>query len=61
MTEKSATHPSLLEIFEGADRDDGIHDAVYRWGYKLKDVGDHLGLHYSRVNQIAEKMAKSKT
>jgi len=34
---------------------------VYRWGYKLKDVGNHIGLHYSRVSKIASKMAKSKT
>ena len=59
--EKYAARPPLLEIFAGVDRDDGIHDAVYRWGYKLKDVGNYLGLHYSRVSKIAGKMAKSKT
>jgi DNA-directed RNA polymerase specialized sigma subunit len=42
-------------------RNDGIYDAVYHWGYTLKDVGNHLGLHYSRVSRIASMVAKSKT
>jgi len=59
--EKYAARPPLSEIFAGVDRDDGIHEAVYRWGYKLKDVGNYLGLHYSRISKIAGKTAKSKT
>jgi putative transposase len=59
--EKYAARPLLAEIFEGTERDEGIHDAVYRWGYKLKEVGNHLGLHYSRVSRIASRVAKSKT
>lgn len=59
--EKYAARPPLAEIFEGADRDEGIHDAVHRWGYKLKEVGNHLGLHYSRVSKITAKVEKSKT
>jgi REP element-mobilizing transposase RayT len=59
--EKYAARPPLAEIFENTERNEGIHDAVYRWGYKLKDVGNHLGLHYSRISKIASRMAKSKT
>jgi len=59
--EKYAARPFLTEIFEVTERNEGIYDAVYRWGYKLKDVGNHIGLHYSRVSKIASKMAKSKT
>jgi hypothetical protein len=59
--EKYAARPPLAEIFGGADRDEGIHDAVCRWGYKLKEVGNHLGLHYSRVSKITAKVEKSKT
>jgi DNA-directed RNA polymerase specialized sigma subunit len=59
--EKYAARPPLAEIFESMERDEGIHDTVYRCGYKLKDVGNHLGLHYSRVSRIASRVAKSKT
>jgi DNA-directed RNA polymerase specialized sigma subunit len=59
--EKYAARPPLTEIFESMERDEGIHDTVYRCGYKLKDVGNHLGLHYSRVSRIASRVAKSKT
>ncbi len=59
--EKYAARPSLAEIFDGTERDEGIYDAVRHWGYGLKDVGDHVGLHYSRVSKIASKVAKSKT
>ncbi len=59
--EKYAARPSLAEIFDGTERDEGIYDAVRRWGYGLKDVGDHVGLHYSRVSKIASRVAKSKT
>ena len=59
--EKYAARPSLAEIFEGTERDEGIYDAVYLWGYKLTDVGNHIGLHYSRVSRIASKVAKNKT
>jgi putative transposase len=59
--EKYAARPSLAEIFKNTERNEGIHDAVYRWGYTLKDVGNHVGLHYSRVSKIASMMAKSKT
>ena len=59
--EKYAARPSLAEIFEGTERDEGIYDAVYLWGYKLTDVGNHIGLHYSRVSKIASKVAKNKT
>lgn len=59
--ERYAGKPSLEEIFSRVSREKGIADAVNKWGYKLKEVGVHLNLHYSRVSRIASKMAKSKT
>ena len=61
--EKYAGRPSLAEIFEGRERNEGIYAAVCRWGYTLKDVGNHIGLHYTRVSRIASmvRIAKSKT
>jgi len=59
--QRYAARPSLEEIFEEKGRDEGIYEAVYRWGYKLREVGEFLGLHYSRVSRIASRVAKSKT
>jgi putative transposase len=62
--ERYAARPSLEEIFAGLERDAGIAEAVSRWGYRLKEVGDYLELHYSRVSRIASKLreqAKNKT
>jgi hypothetical protein len=42
-------------------REEGIADTVNKWGYKLKEVRDHLNLHYSYVSSIASEKAKSKT
>jgi hypothetical protein len=66
MQERYAARPSLEEIFAGNARDAGIAEAVSRWGYRLKEVGDYLALHYyySRVSRIASQQreqAKSKT
>jgi hypothetical protein len=58
--EKYAARPSLAEIFENTERDEGIHDAVNRRGYKLKDVGSHLGLHYSRVSKSRQWWQKAR-
>jgi len=59
--ERYAARPSLEEIFEGKEANEGIYEAIYRWRYKLKEVGEFLGVHYSRVSRIASMMAKSKT
>jgi len=61
--EKHAARPSLPELFQDRDRDEGIREAIGRWGYRLKEVGTYLGLHYSRVSKIAcaKPKAKSKT
>ena len=59
--EKYAARPSLQVLFDTDKRNEAIHEAVCRWGYKLREVGDYLGLHYSRVSRIAAMVAKSKT
>ena len=62
--ERYAARPSLEEIFAKNARNIGIAEAVSRWGYRLKEVGDYLTLHYSRVSRIASQQleqAKSKT
>lgn len=45
------------------DRDQAIAAAYASGGYTLKDIGDHVGLHYARISRIvrAAEEAKSKT
>ncbi len=59
--ERHAVRPSLQEIFQDKDRDDGIREAINRRGFRLKEVGAYLGLHYSRVSKIASAKVKAKS
>jgi REP element-mobilizing transposase RayT len=43
-----------------ADRDEAILQAYQSGGYTLQAIGDHFGLHYSRVSRIVSR-ARSKT
>jgi len=42
------------------DRDDAIVTAYRSGGYSLKAIGDHFGLHYSRVSRIVAVVEKAK-
>jgi REP element-mobilizing transposase RayT len=63
--------PNLTEIFKNArgekrKRDRGIAEAVKRWGYSEREVGDYLTLHYSTVSRLIRRgvnieISKSKT
>jgi len=47
-----------------ADRDDAIITAFESGGYSMKQIGEHFGLHYSRISRIVrrkEGVARSKT
>ena len=61
--ERLATRPSLKELFQNvtskAMRDERIHNAVRNHQYKLKEVGDHLGLCYSTISVIAKRVDES--
>jgi len=53
----------LAAIAEAHARDEAIAKAYASGGYSLKEIGDHFGLHYSRVSRILKKqrLAKDKT
>jgi len=57
--EKLVYRPSLVELFRDVkdkrERDKRIYQAVVEFGYKLREVGDHLGLHYSTVSRIVSQ------
>jgi REP element-mobilizing transposase RayT len=59
--ERDATRPSLEDIFQDVaskqDRDARIYVAVRVHHYKLQEVGDHLGLHFSTISAIAKHQA----
>jgi DNA-directed RNA polymerase specialized sigma subunit len=52
----------LAQIAEAHERDEAILRAYASGGYSLKEIGDHFGLHYSRVSRILKqrRMAKRK-
>lgn len=54
--ERFADRPELQEIFKENDRDIGIFMAFCKYGYKLKEIGDYLGLHYSYISRIAARV-----
>jgi len=51
--------PSLTRLFKGIDtkvgRDGGIHDAHVKYGYTLKEIADHLRIHYTTVSKVVSK------
>jgi hypothetical protein len=60
--EKTVTRPSLESLFSADDdkvtRNKKIHDAVRKYEYTLKEVADHLGLHYTTVSLVAKRAAE---
>ena len=56
--ERDAAKPALEEIFRNvtdkSDRAVRIHDAVRVHHYKLQEVADHLGLHFTTISVIAK-------
>ncbi len=61
--ERDAARPSLCELFSSVfdkkTRDECIYQAVRHHHYKLQEVGDHVGLHFSTISVIARRMAES--
>lgn len=55
--EQYAARPSLERLFsdwnDRTERNMKIREAVWEHGYTLKEVADHLGLHYSTVSALA--------
>jgi REP element-mobilizing transposase RayT len=53
----------LAQIAREHERDEAIFQAYANGGYRLQEIGDHFGLHYSRVSRIVkqQRLAKDKT
>lgn len=58
--QRLAARPSLEELFTGvsdrASRNAKIHEAMRVHEYTLKELADHLGLHYSTISVIAKRV-----
>ena len=62
--ERLVTRPKLEELFSGikdkSDRDKRIYQAVRVYGYTLKEVANALGLYYSTVSIITNRVAEAR-
>ena len=47
----------LLNVTDRSDRDSRIYEAVRIYHYKLQEVADYLGLHFSTISVIAKRQA----
>lgn len=62
--ERLVTRPKLEELFSGikdkSDRDKRIYQAVRVYGYTLKEVANAMGLYYSTVSVITNRVAEAR-
>jgi putative transposase len=62
--DRLAARSTLDELFDDATdkltRNQRIYEAVRLHGYRLKEVGDHLGLCYSTISLIAKRVAQDR-
>jgi predicted transcriptional regulator len=49
-----ATLPGEGTDMSGAIRRKPVLEAMERYGYRQKEIADHLGLHYSLVSRIVK-------
>jgi len=54
--------PSLEKLFQMNDsktvRSRRIYEGHVKYGYTLKEIGDHLKIHYSTVSKVISRKAK---
>ena len=49
------------ELETKASRDKNIHDAHVKYGYTLKEIADHLKIHYTTVSKVVSKREKEQS
>jgi hypothetical protein len=59
------TRPGLDKLFTGNDSRAkmvcGIFDAHVKYRYTLKEVGEHLGIHYTTVSKAVSRIEEALT
>lgn len=63
MAQRRPPPQPLAQIAREHERNEAIFRAYASGGYCLQEIGDHFGLHYSRVSRIVkqQRLAKDKT
>jgi DNA-directed RNA polymerase specialized sigma subunit len=58
--ERFALRPALSDIFQRVgtreERNCFIYNAHIKYGYGQKEIGDHLGIHYSTVSRVVKEL-----
>jgi hypothetical protein len=52
--------PLVAYAKEHRDRDTAVAKAYASGGYSMKEIGEHFGLHYSRISRIIKKTGRAK-
>jgi len=61
-----AGRPELKEIFKRRSsrgergRNEKIYNAHIRYGYRLKEIADYLGIHYTTVSKVIKEITYKK-
>ncbi len=53
-SQRYAGRPDLDRLFSRKDRNRAVYLAHTQYGYSLKQIGDHLGLHYTTISKIVK-------
>ena len=53
------SRPSLEEVFGNIPEDRAVATAYREYGYRLREIADFLGVHYSTVSRRLKKQEKS--
>jgi len=65
-SQRFAVRPKLEQVFSGdvtedkEERDRKIMEAVDRYGYRQREVADHLGMHFTSISRILREYGKSR-
>lgn len=60
-TQRRPVAKALRSYFaDGTDRDAAILQAFRSGNYSMREIGDHLGLHYSRISRIIRNGSKAR-
>jgi REP element-mobilizing transposase RayT len=57
--QRYVARPPLSELFkekEKKGKDKTIYDAYVRYGYTMKEISDHLGIHYATISRAIKRM-----
>jgi len=57
--QRYVTRPSLNKLFLDTDKkDEQIYQAYRKFGYTLKDIAKHLGVHYATISRAIKRIEK---